>query len=359
MLSDPLKFFDSLVRGVVFALYDFVMLSIASVAAPFVRKTVRFWPSVLTITKRLSALTLLLVWLAFFVSLSLTNDLSYAARFVSRYDAGSKSVQIIFIALLSTAIIDIAIRAASLPIRNRQRRLIARELWTLSIAGVFFFGSMLMLWPKQFFISRALIFVISHWSIPDGVWLLFFPGLSAGLVVVWGFRFRGTKLRLAAVTALALTLPALSLSVVTGSLFLFVADVSPLVDSREPTKLVQSNTHCAAILTPNQTPQTLKVITFLALDGGSDKTAVLPTDRLMVKEIGEDVLPIGYFVDSGLEIVVSNGSFVRFELVADFRPDYSKTPNIANGAQFKCRLGWNFSLWSSDVIEDRTVEFWR
>jgi hypothetical protein len=75
MLSDPVKFFDSLVRGVVLALYDFVMLSVASLAFPFVRKTVRFWPSVLAITKRLSALTLLLIWLSIFFSLSLTTDL--------------------------------------------------------------------------------------------------------------------------------------------------------------------------------------------------------------------------------------------------------------------------------------------
>jgi hypothetical protein len=368
MLSDPVKFFDSLVRGVVLALYDFVMLSVASLAFPFVRKTVRFWPSVLAITKRLSALTLLLIWLSIFFSLSLTTDLgSLVGRFVSNHDAGSKSVQIIFSALVSTVIIDIATRAASLPIRNRQRRMISRELWQLSIAGVFFFASMLMLWPRDFFISRVLIFLqASALGIPDGFWLLFLPGLSVGLVVLWGFGFRGNKLRLAVMIALAFVLPALLLaSQVTGSLALF-AQVSPLLDSREPTKIVQSNSHCVAIPTPNRTPQTLKVITFLALDGGSDKTAVLPTDQLIVVGVHEDdggppsdepPPQIGDFEGSTPEIVLSNGSYVRFELLANFDP--SKNPEIANGAKFKCRLAYTWRFLTSNVIEDRTIKDWR
>jgi hypothetical protein len=260
MLSDPVKCFDNLVRGVVLALYDFVMLSIASLAFPFVRRTVRFWPSVLAITKRLSALTLLLIWLSIFFSLSLTIDLgSVVTRFVSNHDAGSNSVQIIFSALVSTVIIDIAIRAASLLIRSRQRRMISRELWHLSIAGVFFFASMLMLWPREFFLSRLLIFLqASALGIPDGFWLLFLPGLSVGLVVLWGFGLRGNKLRLAVMIALAFVLPALLLaSQVLGSLALF-AQFSRLLESREPTKIVQSNTHCVAIPRPTERHRRLK-----------------------------------------------------------------------------------------------------
>jgi hypothetical protein len=368
MLSDPVKCFDNLVRGVVLALYDFVMLSIASLAFPFVRRTVRFWPSVLAITKRLSALTLLLIWLSIFFSLSLTIDLgSVVTRFVSNHDAGSNSVQIIFSALVSTVIIDIAIRAASLLIRSRQRRMISRELWHLSIAGVFFFASMLMLWPREFFLSRLLIFLqASALGIPDGFWLLFLPGLSVGLVVLWGFGLRGNKLRLAVMIALAFVLPALLLaSQVLGSLALF-AQFSRLLESREPTKIVQSNTHCVAIPTPNRTPQTFKVITFLALDGDADKTAVLPTERLIVVRVGEDDgghrsddLPpeIGDFKGSTLEIVLSNSSYVRFELLANFDP--GKNPEIANGAKFKCRLEYYRGFLVKSVIEDRTVKDWR
>jgi hypothetical protein len=199
VLSDPVKFFDGLVRGIVLTFYDFVILSLASVALLFVRKTRRFWPTVFATSKRLSPVTLLLTWLSIFFSISITDFSNLVARFVSYHDAGSKSFQIIFSALVSTVMINITIRAMSVPIRNPHRRMLFGELSRLSIAGVFFVASVLMLAPRDYFITRLLIFTdASAFGIPNGFWLLFLPGLSVGLVALRGFGFRYSKFRLVA-----------------------------------------------------------------------------------------------------------------------------------------------------------------
>jgi hypothetical protein len=226
---------------------------------------------------------------------------------------------------------------------------------------------MLMLWPRQFFLTRLTIFLQpSVLGVPIGFWSMFLPGLSVGLAVVWGFGRRGNGLRLAAAIALAFVFPPLLLaSQVIGTSKLF-AQISPLLDSREPTKIVQSNTYCSAIPALSGAPQQLKVVTFLALADDSEKTAVFPTNNLIAMEVREkDGEPfsskppslIGDFSDSTDEIVLSNSSYARFEFFANFVP--GENPQLANGKKFKCMLAYAGFHWSGGDIEDRTVMYWR
>lgn len=210
MLSDPVKFFDGLVRGIVLTFYDIVVLSLASLAFPFVRKTKRFWPGVLSISRRVSSLTLLLIWSSIFFSL-FGNDLpGLVTRFATNRDAGSKSLQIIFSALVSTVLIDIAVRSLSILIKNPVRRNVFRELWRFSIAGVFFFASLLMLLgPTQSWLFGGLEILVTTGvlGIPNGFWMLLLPGLSVGLVTLRGFGLRYSKLRLAGTVLYAVSSP--------------------------------------------------------------------------------------------------------------------------------------------------------
>src|SRR5882724_3244248 len=137
MLSDPIKFFDRLIRGIVLTFYDVVVLSAASLVFPFVRKTRQFWPTVLSINRRVSSLTLLLIWQFVFFTLTANELPRLLARVVSNRDAGSQLLQITAAAVIGT-VVDIVLRLICLGIKPSIRRSLYRELLRISIAGAFF-----------------------------------------------------------------------------------------------------------------------------------------------------------------------------------------------------------------------------
>jgi hypothetical protein len=364
MLSDPVKFFDGLIRGIVLTFYDVVALSAASLVFPFVRKTRQFWPRVRSINRRVSSLTLLLIWQFVFFTLT-ANDLpQLLARVASNRDAGSKLLQITAAAVIGTVLVDIALRLICLGIKPSIRRSLYRELLCISIAGAFFLSSGVMLIGKDDLVFGRLSNLIekTYFGIPVATWKLFLSGLSISIIAAKGFGIRSSLVRVSIALSLASIVP---LIVVAGSAIAghkLQEKMIPLVAQREPTPIVQSNTRCVLTKAPeDQTPK-VKVITFLKLDSEFDKSAVLPLSKLVVERKGDKggmTTPVGNFKNDGSEIILSNAAFNRFEFLVEFVSEDNKS--VASTTQFSCWLALlgEGLFGTSRRIEDRTVDRWQ
>jgi hypothetical protein len=364
MLSDPIKFFDGLIQGIVLTFYNVVALSAASLVFPFVRKTRQFWPTVLSINRRVSSLTLLLIWQFVFYTLAEENILSQlVARVASNRDAGSKLLQITAAAVIGTVLVDIALRLICLGIKPIRRSLY-RELLRISVAGAFFLSSGLMLIGKDSLLFSRLghLLTETHFGIPDITWKLFLSGLSISIIAAKGFGIRSSLVRASIALSLASIVPWI---VVVGSALaglMLEEKMRPLVTQREPTPIVQSNTRCVLTKATEDQPPKLKVITFLKLDGEFDKSAVLPLSKLVVERGGDKggmTTPVGKFENDGSEIILSNAAFNRFEFLVEFVSEDNKS--VASKTQFSCWLALlgGGPLRSNRRIEDRTVDRWQ
>jgi hypothetical protein len=85
---EPLNVADNLVKGTILAAYDFVQLTFAGIAIPFLRfakHTKRLWFSIRDINKRFSSLTFLFVWVTVTVAAYIQpSDLELA--FTGKFD---------------------------------------------------------------------------------------------------------------------------------------------------------------------------------------------------------------------------------------------------------------------------------
>jgi hypothetical protein len=363
MLSDPIKFFDGLIRGIVLTFYDVLLLSLSSLAFPFVRRTKKFWPTVLSINGRISSLTLLLIWLFLFFTLA-ANDLpELVARVASNRDAGSKPIQIITSALIGTVLIDIVLRTASLLIRNPVRRRLYRELLRIAVAGTFFAASAIMLIGHNDWLFGRLDNLVkaTFLGISDVTWKLYISGLSICVVAAKSLHMRTTWRTLIALLA-AVVIPSIVVALPTFAGFALQAQMRPIIARREPTQIVQSNTRCEPIKLPKeQSPSKLKVITFLKLEGDFEKSAVLPLQKLVAqRERAEDyvTISVGAFSDASPEIILTNSVFSRFEFIVQFLPEGNE--EVAGKSQFECSLSLlGAGMFGSLAIENRTVQHWR
>lgn len=365
MLSDPVKFFDGLIRGIVFTFYDVVVLSAASLAFPFVRKTRRFWPRVLSINRRVSSLTLLLIWQFVFFTLAEENILSQlAARVASNRDAGSKLLQITAAAVIGTVLVDIALRLICLGIKPSIRRSLYRRLLRISIAGAFFLSSGLLLIRKDslFFTRSGHLLTETHFGIPDITWQLFLSGLSISIIAAKGFGIESSLVRASIALSLAGIVPWIVVAGPVLAGLMLEEKMRPLVTQREPTPIVQSNTRCVLTKATEDRPPKLKVTTFLKLDGEFDKSAVLPVSKLVVERKGDKggmTRPVGSFENEGSEIILSNAAFNRFEFLVEFVSEDNNS--VASTTQFCCWLALlgEGHFGTSRRIEDRTVDRWQ
>lgn len=361
MLSDPIKFFDGLARGIVLTFYDVVLLSLASLAFPFVRRTRRFWPLVLRINRRVSSLTLLLIWTFFFSTLT-ANDLpDLAARIAANQGTGSRPIQIIVAALVATIAIDLGLRAGCAWIRSRRRRELFTELLRIACAGTFFVACIVMLLGKNDWLFRRLASLLDQTipMIPNAIWTLYVPGLSICMLLARGAGIRAGRRRIVLTMTAALIVPTIIVGAPAVAGLVTLARLQPLLERREPVKVVQSNTEC--VVTP-AAPAKLNVTTFLRLDSDVEKSAVLPIDKLVIERPpGQDkgTTAIGSLKDVGGTLVLGGGSYTRFDLVADFLPE--DNDDLVKRPPFPCSIAIRgeglFGLPLS--LSDQTVQRWR
>jgi hypothetical protein len=204
MAFEPVKFVDSLTKGIVDAVYDFTRLSAATLAIPFVRRRPRFWLGVVSIAKRLTPLAFLLLWVLIAVSVAFDN----LAKLVASAAGIEKSSDITTVAVVCTALAiamacDLAVRAAYLPVRSRVRRRLYEDLTRLALAPLFIgaFAVVLInarsLWP---FFS-----IIGFWYgiIYPRPWMFVFA-IALVVIAVKALRLHGLTRAAGAVAALVL-----------------------------------------------------------------------------------------------------------------------------------------------------------
>ena len=151
MAFEPVKFVDSLTKGLIQAIYDFARLTFASAAIPFVTGTRHFWPAVMTIHRRLSSLTYLFVWILIAVSIVFESEgrKLFAATIGTEKPSDGTVLAMFATALMITLALDLGTRVGCHWLASDARRALYRTIAHLAL-GNFFFGVLLvwLLTPK-------------------------------------------------------------------------------------------------------------------------------------------------------------------------------------------------------------------
>ncbi len=142
MNSNPVKVLDELAKGIVEIVYDLVHLTILALAMPLSVRAGKWGSTVKAVTKRLSAMTYLVIW----VLLVVVSIGGHAAQFAttviglpsSPNDLDQESLprwiaQVLIIAI----VVDGFIRLACSRIANRARRVLYVNLGRMAIANIF------------------------------------------------------------------------------------------------------------------------------------------------------------------------------------------------------------------------------
>jgi hypothetical protein len=356
MLSDPVRFFDSLIRGALLTLYDFVLLSLSGLLFPFVRHSKKFWRFVVSTNRRLSSLTLLLMWLFLFFSL-IANDLpNLVTRVATNRDAGLRAIEIIAAAMLGTVLIDVVVRAFLMLAKGRTKRALYVELIRISVAGVFLLACAIMLAGEAgIFIGKLAVF-----GTPIAA-LMYLAGLSPSLVAAKALSIRNGLKRSVFISLGAFLAPILFIGGPVWAGYLLQVAIRPILTASEPAKVFQSNTRCDLVRKVGEKlPSQVKVTTFLKLDGETFKSAVLPSKILVVRRDNAEgvTVSVGKLSNTKNDVVLSSSSFSRVEILAEFLPEGNS--ELPTQESFECKLGRLDAGWfSSGEFEDQTVKSWR
>lgn len=277
MATEPVKVLDGIVRGIVFAGYDFVRLSLAGFLTPLVVKSRRFWRTVLAANERLSSLTYLALWILLTISIGLGTS----RQLVSGVVGLSKTPDVtlpaaIVISLAVVLIVDVLLRAILLPVRNRIKHEMYVTLGRIGVANILLGACIMMLilppsWllPPGFSIIHSFDIRNVFDANPDAKvpliyprWYIFLFSLPLAILVVKAFSIKAPIKKIVIGLAVVLGAPmlltyAFTLSMVAayrGDVWFFPKD--------SPSRPQFSQRHTLCKFGPNH----IDVSTFLKFD---------------------------------------------------------------------------------------------
>jgi hypothetical protein len=107
----PLEIFNDLVTGIILGLYDFITLIIGPLLAPFSKRRLRTWRSLLRIEEKLNSLTILFICVILLVAV-LSGNLQVGTRYLVKSDETSpySFVFLLTFSLFATIVLDIFCR---------------------------------------------------------------------------------------------------------------------------------------------------------------------------------------------------------------------------------------------------------
>jgi len=351
MAFEPIKFVDSLTKGVIHAVYDFVSLTAAGVAIPFISGTRHFWPAVISLNRRLSSLTYLFVWVMIALSVVLSNQRILFATAMGTVKPADATVPVMLVtALLITMALDLSVRVACYWLASDARRSLYKTVAHLAL-GNFFFGVFLvwLLTPKG---NAVLGYIMGlkwvqepfgyTWFYPKP--LMFIFSASLAVIVAKGLRtVKEWRVRLLLGSATSFVV-ALAIADISGHVVLVTENFGSWVSPRVH-QLSQRATRCDPM------PGGVRVVGFLAVQGADSH----PLDP---RTIG-----IGYrrgtkhFVgkvrsrQSG--VVLLNTSYVWVDLAADYEVnDTARTEESLEDCSF-------LLLKSLYDESDAPVDWWK
>jgi hypothetical protein len=316
MAFEPIKFVDSLTKGVIQAVYDFVSLTAAGVAIPFISGTRYFWPAVISLNRRLSSLTYLFVWVMIALSVVFESQRKLFAAAMGTEKLADATVAVMLVtALLITMALDLSVRVACYWLVSDARRSLYKTAAHLAL-GNFFFGVFLvwLLTPK----GKATldhIMGLKGMQEPFGyLWfypkpLMFIFSASLAVIIAKGLRIvKGWRVRLLLGFATSFIV-ALAIADISAHLVLVTENFGSWVSPREH-QLSQRATRCDPM------PGGVRVVGFLTLKGAASHPLDPSTIGIGYRR-GEKHF-VGKVRSRQPGVVLLNTSYVWVDLAADY-----------------------------------------
>lgn len=398
MPKGPIELLDSLVRGFILAIYDFVRLTLVGLFLPFLRNSGRVWPPVLATGKRFSTLTYLVLWV-FIVVASLLGDKDVLSKYLGLSASGNSPLEVpalIAVALLMAMFSDLAVRSVGLMMKSGIRRQLYESVARIAIANIFV-GILVViivadisdyLNPRMFggaFFTFVSLSRLANWPLHSYLALF---GVSLAIVLIKALSIRQWKYKILIGVPAALFSPAIFLI----STFWLLMGVAQFANYLVPPKKVQLNqkfvrcscsdgkTHLSgliklegaeafavqprdfAILLPKDTPlQWYDNSPALSLSvmhsNGSAFTELLKLDNEELLSWApsstryrfEAMYYLGRGDDGQAPIALSGGQFTQINVVSTFARVPGGVISLPKGT-FDCRLGLLEALWDDSAV---------
>jgi hypothetical protein len=349
--DNPTPLLDRLIRGALQFIYDFVRLTLAVLWFPFVIRSRRFWPAVVSTEKRLSSITFFFLWLLIsfltFQKLPLSSIAPNLAGFAKEpnFPLLRTTAQAVIIALL----FDFLLRASTWWIRPSTRRRLYDSLLRLGLGGLFFGGALYFVLIRNLASSMPGMFHIPFLPFSD---IAYLHPLALPIAAVANKAFSVTRLRykLIVASSIILLLPYLLLTISLGGSIAIFEDVSSLFPSPSP-KLLQKATRCK-IASNDQ----IQVDTYLRLRNSNGMIIdgdILAITRGRSNWLFDDLEIIGREVTGLEDVMLSDTAFTKMHLTA--KPDRPIPRDSAlRNEPFDCDL----TLLKLLDDDDGEVEIW-
>jgi hypothetical protein len=350
MVTSPVEVLDGLIRGLVFAAYDFIRLTVTGIILPFVSGTRSVFLPALSTTKRLSSLTYLVIWILVTMTLAFDN----AARLASgALDLEKKSdiaiPTLIAGVLLIAMVIDVSVRAGFSLIRDRAKVDVYEPLARIAVANIFFGMSVLLAFEAVRMRGQFRLFPMSilYW---DGVLrpigytnpLLLLFAISLAVIVIKAVGLRDWKRRLYVGAPIVLLAPALLLN---ASIWLYGGAylAGNWFFPEEESRLTQRFTRCS------YAPGQIHVSSLIGLQGPAALLAIAPRDLAIY---GGNDRYLGRGDEGQPPLVVSRADFKSVAFDAKYDPIDKADSELSSGA-FECTL----KVLTLPVDPSRWVEY--
>jgi hypothetical protein len=250
-MTDPAKVLDDLIKGLILFAYDFVRLSFFGLILPLVKywnALRKVWPFLtMSMTKRLSAMTYLVIWIVLVVVSTSGSFFSFASSVFGLPSKGASdygfSVPIILgISLMVAVFVDLSLRLVLSGIQNRVRRDLYGAIGRIAVANIFcgifivatienyrtrnewlplFEPIPALIWPVRF---------LTHWIYPANPVLSLFA-VTLVIMILKAYAIRDLRRRALIAGAILVFVPAILINVTLWSsvaaLFVFVPGQNP------------------------------------------------------------------------------------------------------------------------------------
>jgi hypothetical protein len=249
-MTDPAKVLDDLIKGLVLLAYDFARLTFFGLILPLVRywrSLRRVWPFLtLSTTKRLSAMSYLVIWIVLVIVCGFGNFSSFAANVFGLpkkgSDYGFTVAVVLAISLLVTIFADVSLRLMLSGLQNRTRRDLYGQIGRIAVANIFCGASVILvvenyrtrndgfrlfeplvalIWPAHF---------LTHWVYPANPALSLFA-VTLAIVIIKAYAIRDIKRRILVAGAILVFVPAVLISVTLWASAMVLYAFGPAVDS--------------------------------------------------------------------------------------------------------------------------------
>jgi hypothetical protein len=329
MPTGPVQFVDGLVTGIILVAYDFARLTLAGLLIPFVARTRRFWPNVFAMTKRLSSLSYLVLWVLMSVSIGTETSTQLISDF-SGLEKGHEIgvLRTIVIAISVSIVVDLLVRASCSKIRDRIRRQLYESLGRIAIANIFLGASCIMLLSPGGQLLNRLFALFTPGPLPGVNYpnpALYAFSFSLVAVALKGSAIRGRLKRFGFGALIVVGAPVLFMNIFLWTVLAANAVADMMYPSRQM-HLLQQFPQCE--LAGDQ----IHVSALLRLEGAP--TAAIKASDLAIYESAHDGYMGSPSEDEGA-IVVSNLRYTQIRFLAKYQPGGGT--NMPPG-KFECSL---------------------